>query len=165
MSIATKLVKNSCQTCPEPTHATLLQCLQDYEPQLGGLGQRSTWNEWCYTSIPLVESTLPRKPTSEAMAFLAVEEQLWGDGRVALILCMVHKEVPKLIWYIEPTLYNIHGEAILDFFTPDGYNNVVEVEWDEEECHVIPEGEHMARESTNTNEHDWLINQNLDELL
>ena len=108
---------------------------------------------------------LPHPGNPLQKAFLAVEEQLWGDGGVALISCKVHKEVPELIQHIEPTLYNIHGEAILDFFTPDGYDNAVEVEWDKEEGQVILEGECMAREATNMVKYDWLVNQNLDELL
>ena len=60
-----------------------------------------------------------------------------------------------------------HNLVDLDREIPgmNGYDNTVEVEWDEEEGCVILEGEQMAREATNMNKHDWLINQSLDELL
>ena len=67
--------------------------------------------------------------------------------------------------YVEPMLYNIYGDAVLDFFTPDRYNNALDAEWDENECQVIPEDERMACDATSSNEHDWLIDQNLDDLL
>ena len=74
-------------------------------------------------------------------AFLVVEEQTWGDGGVALLSCAIHEEVPMLAKYVEPTLYNIYGDAVLDFFAPDGYDNALDAEWDENERRVIPEDE------------------------
>ena len=77
-----------------------------------------------------------------------------------------YEEVPKLVlWHAEATLYNLHGEDILDVFTPNGYNNAVEAEWDVAKARVIPEGEQMARDMTNANDHNWITDQNLNELL
>ena len=108
---------------------------------------------------------LPHPGNPLQKAFLMVEEQCWGDGGIAFLSIKEYEEVPKLVRHAEATLYNLHGEDILDFFTPNGYNNAVEVEWDVAKVRVIPEGKRMARDATNTNDHDWITDQNLDELL
>ena len=41
----------------------------------------------------------------------------------------------------------------------------METEWDAAKVRVIPEGKRMARDATNANDHDWITDQNLNELL
>jgi len=111
----------------------------------------------------IMDLPCPGNPLEKA--FLAVDEQHWGEGGHSLLSPVIYEDVPELVKNLEGTLYHKYGKAVLMKFTPEGYDNALEAEWDKDEQRVIPESKLMARMAKNDKGYKWLIAGNLNKLL
>jgi len=101
-----------------------------------------------------------KRPTNQLEgAALSIDSKEWGEDKGSLYMSfpkVYESELADIPTYMTAILYHKHGDAVLRKFTPEGVDDALETEWDEENQRPISFKEKMAGDAVDGTAIPWL---------